>query len=219
MNDLPWLDRLAHDLRGPLGPIQTAAQLLAMPGLDEAQHAELVAMIERQSHALGTMIDQLGDWASLSQGRLVTSREACDTAWLFEHAVQRLRRPVEITRAHDAPGADGLRVEGDARRLVQAFHAMLVWRAGLDADAPVRVMITRDAAVVRFLVGDPVPRDAMSSRALADPAPEGPGLGLGLPIAAGIVAAHGGRLEFEDAGADACRLACQLPLADAPAGD
>ena len=35
MSDPALLDRLAHDLRGPLGPIQTAAELLGMEALDE----------------------------------------------------------------------------------------------------------------------------------------------------------------------------------------
>ena len=43
---VPWLDRLAHDLRGPLMPLQTAAYLLRSGHLEPERQQELFAQWE-----------------------------------------------------------------------------------------------------------------------------------------------------------------------------
>src|SRR3546814_13244690 len=51
MSDEPaWLDRLAHDLRGPLAPLQTASYLLQRDALDPARRTELRELLDRQTH-------------------------------------------------------------------------------------------------------------------------------------------------------------------------
>ena len=50
---LQWLDRLAHDLRGPLTPLQTAAYLLRSGQVTPERQQELFALIERQTRQLG----------------------------------------------------------------------------------------------------------------------------------------------------------------------
>jgi signal transduction histidine kinase len=67
----PWLDRIAHDLRGPLMPLQTAAYLLRSGQLDPVRQAELVDVIDRQTRQLSRMIEELGDWLRASQQRLI----------------------------------------------------------------------------------------------------------------------------------------------------
>ena len=42
--DYAWLDRLAHDLRGPLAPLQTASYLLQRDDLDETRR-KIYAML------------------------------------------------------------------------------------------------------------------------------------------------------------------------------
>ena len=61
--DAKWLDRLAHDLRGPLAPLQTASYLLQREDLDPARRQELLGMLERQTRRLGRMLDEIDDWA------------------------------------------------------------------------------------------------------------------------------------------------------------
>ena len=54
-----WLDRLAHDLRGPLAPLQTASYLLQRDDLDPARRTELLVLLERQTQRLARMLDEL----------------------------------------------------------------------------------------------------------------------------------------------------------------
>ena len=49
---LRGLERLAHDLRGPLAPLQTAAYLLRNGQLDDTRQLELYDLIERQTRRL-----------------------------------------------------------------------------------------------------------------------------------------------------------------------
>ncbi|HEY9400556.1 MAG TPA: histidine kinase dimerization/phospho-acceptor domain-containing protein, partial [Luteimonas sp.] len=66
---VPWLDRLAHDLRGPLTPLQTAAYLLRSGQVEGERQQELFVLIERQTQVLVRMIEELSDWTRVSQDR------------------------------------------------------------------------------------------------------------------------------------------------------
>ena len=76
------LDRLAHDLRGPLSPLQTAAYLLRRPDLEPERRDELLAIIDRQTTRLSSMVQEVSDWTRARQSRLVSRREAVVPAML-----------------------------------------------------------------------------------------------------------------------------------------
>ena len=195
--ELPWLDRLAHDLRGPLSPLQTAAYLLRSGGLDADKQAELVEMIERQTQRLASMIDEISDLARASRGRLVagSAQAVSEATLLVDYACSGIASGVP--RIEDtAPGA---RVAGDEGRLVQLLRIVLSAPYSPEADAASRVLISREGTFIRFDVDDPSAQlpDVPPEQLLQLPIPEpgDGGLGLGLVIAAAIAAAHGGRLE------------------------
>ena len=76
-HDKPWFDRLAHDLRGPLTSLQTAAYLLRTdPAGPNAK--DLADLVVRQSQRMGRMIEELDDWSRAEQRRLVDRREQVD---------------------------------------------------------------------------------------------------------------------------------------------
>ena len=56
-----WLRQLAHDLRGPLSPLQTSISLLRSGRLSEAQQTELLDTMQRQLRVLVQTIDDTGD--------------------------------------------------------------------------------------------------------------------------------------------------------------
>src|SRR5690606_14176339 len=82
-----WLDRLAHDLRGPLAPLQTATYLLQREDLDPARRAELLAMLERQAQRLARMREELDDWRRIGRGNLLGTRQESELALLLDHAL------------------------------------------------------------------------------------------------------------------------------------
>lgn len=198
MNDnttVTWLGRLAHDLRGPMGPLQMAASMIAQPGLDDTQKAELCNLVERQVSVLSQMVDELADWASLSEDRLVDRLEDTDLEWMLINAVDSLDpalRSRVVLNAHVAAN-----VEADASRLIQAFKALIEARAGLaqNESIPVTVDAITDGEV-QIVFGNPTMAGEMLEKSMDVPTPEGKGLGLALPIASAIVAAHAGHVTW-----------------------
>ena len=84
---MPWLDRVAHDLRGPLMPLQTACYLLRSGQLEPERQQELFVLVERQTQRLARMIDELDDWSRATRHTLLGAREACEPALLLDNAI------------------------------------------------------------------------------------------------------------------------------------
>ena len=208
MNAPPeWLDRVAHDLRGPLMPLQTAAYLLRSGQLDAARQRELVDVIERQTRQLARMIDELGDWMRASQQRLLGQHEDCVPALLLDYAATGagIASPVVDDRS------GGAEVQGDAQRLTQLLRTLLAYAEA--QGRPPRAEISRVGDRVRIDMIAARPADApgaatLFERPLAHAFDDG--LGLQLLLARAIAEAHGGTLQALDEG-DELRLRCELP--------
>ena len=181
-----WLERLAHDLRGPLSPVQTAVFLLRDERTGAEDRAELLDVIDRQTKRLGRMIDEVSDFVRADKGRLLVRQEAVDLDLLLEDIGPRLRDlPPEITFD---PDARNLVLHGDVVRLGQLMRAVLGFQVS-----------QADAGTPRATV-----------RRLDD------GLGLQLMIARAIATAHGGHLTARARGGDVIELDLQLPARPAP---
>jgi signal transduction histidine kinase len=207
-----WFDRIAHDLRGPLSPLQTAAWLLKSDAekMDPERRRELVEIIERQSRRLARMVDELGDWSRAQQARLLGAREPCPLQHLVDLAVGAIPGcGIEPDVGGDCAG---LQVDCDQHRLVQALKSLLEY-ALAHGDAALSMGCVDGVARIGILAGG-VPVDAESlPRLLAqpDPAPFDEGLGLRLLLARAIIEAHGGTLSATTDAAGKLRLACTLP--------
>jgi len=206
--DYAWLDRLAHDLRGPLAPLQTASYLLQRDDLDEARRKELLVMVERQVRRLSAMLEELGDWVRAGRGKLLGKCEPCEPVLMLDYALG--GAGLGGTPVHD----DGniAVVEGDAQRLTQLLRTLV--------DFAKARKVTPDVAL-RNAGGEVEVRVALPGVSAASPGalveePQGEpydeGLGLRLLLAREIARAHGGELE---AGMDGNALVfrCTLPLA------
>ena len=63
------LPKIAHDLRGPLMPLRTAAWLLRSELGEQPRAGELAQIIDRQSVRLAQLMEELADWARCMGGR------------------------------------------------------------------------------------------------------------------------------------------------------
>lgn len=208
--DHAWLDRLAHDLRGPLAPLQTATYLLRRDDLDEERRNELLATLDRQVRRLGAMLDELGDWVRADRGRLLGAREPVEPAMLLDHAL------VGAGLAGTPVDDDGqvVLVDADAQRLTQLLRTLLDFARAHDATPAISLRSGPGRITIRIAVpGAPLDApEALVREPQARPYDEG--LGLRLLLAREIARAHGGELL---AGADGGALVfrCELPLATA----
>ena len=212
MSARPWFDRVAHDLRGPLTSLQTAAWLLKNdPG--GANASELADIVVRQAQRLGRMIEELDDYGRAEQKRLVDARERVGLGALIDLA---LTGAAGCTIEPDvAPDAGALAVEGDEARLAQLFRILCLHASARDPQA--RLLVARDGAHARVTLLDHGPAlDAAQRESLLTtpqhPAPDD-GLGLRLLTARAIAEAHGGSLQALPGDGDGLRLVCLLPLA------
>jgi signal transduction histidine kinase len=209
---IPWIDRLAHDLRGPLTPLQTAAYLLHSGQVSPDRQEELFALIERQTRQLGLMIDELDDWMRAAQQRLISETEPCDPAQLLDYARVKCGSSGAGAKVDDR--ADGVLVDGDPVRLTQLLRILIAFCASL-ANAPPAIALWMTDSRLHIDVrapGAPPPAEIVA-RLLEQPQPEPYDGGLGLQplIARAIAEAHGGTLTAlaDDEG---LVLRCELPL-------
>ena len=191
--DRPLFERLVHDLKGPLSPLQTAAYLLRRQDLPPERRMELAETIERQSRRMAAMIEELGDWVRANEGRLVSRRRPVDVQMLVDLVVGGAAGCASVPEVD--PDVATACLDGDEPRLVQALAALLAHAQARDPAPPmVHAMRVGDRAV--FEIADRGPDPDTPDRLLEDPLPEpfDLGLGLRLVVATAIIRAHGGQI-------------------------
>ncbi|MCA1714678.1 MAG: hypothetical protein LC715_06070, partial [Gammaproteobacteria bacterium] len=146
---VPWLDRFAHDLRGPLTPLQTAAYLLKSGQLEPARQQELFELIERQTRRLGRMIEEVADWSRASQGRLLGPQETCEAALLLDFAVSGMAPGRSALPAITDDSGEG-RVHGDQVRLAQLLRSLVDYAAARAGGRAPAVHVWRDDDQLRI---------------------------------------------------------------------
>lgn len=212
---LTLLERLAHDLRGPLSPLQTAAYLLRRDDIEPERRDELLEIIERQTTRLSAMVQEVSDWTRARQSRLVEHRRPVAASLLVELGCAPAGPNVQL----DLPESlDTAMVDGDAQRLVQMLSTLVGFmqaKAGASgfsvrassADNALGIVI--ETAGAAWADGE---RESLFKQAQAAPFDEG--LGMRLLLAQSIAQAHGGAVGVGDALGDGVRLHVRLPLAN-----
>lgn len=212
-----FFGRLAHDLRGPLSPLQTAAYLLRRDDLDPDRKEELLRIIDRQTNRLSSMVQEVSDWMRARESRLVSRLDAVNVPMLLDLAAANLGSGTVL----EPPSSDldDAWIEADPQRLLQVLRTVVEF-LGTRA-SPVRLRVEGDGDGVVFLAVADGGRwkDADERCGLFDEpqaAPFDEGLGMRLLVARAIATAHGGTLDaIETANGDAgVRLA--VPRAPGP---
>lgn len=200
------LDRLAHDLRGPLSPLQTAAYLLRRPEIEAEQREELLSIIDRQTARLSTMVQEVSDWMRVRQSRLVVHRAPVAPALVVELAA--VSSGVDVKSQLEA-GVDDFVIDGDIQRLVQMLATLIAFMQTRTCDGPVTVRAEPGATDVVFEIATPASHWGAGEHealfATVEPVPFDEGLGMRLLIARAIAAAHGGNI-IASAAADGSAL-------------
>ena len=196
---------IAHELRGPLTPIISYAQIIARPG----QRSEIIkrgtSIIISQARRLARLISDLLDSSHVSSGQFTLLREMCDVVALAREVVEQLRPLAPYhTFVTDTPTTP-IMGNWDAGRLQQALGNLLDNAIKYSADATtITVRIWHAGNAVHISVhnqGTSIPSADIVQlfrpygRLQATSALRGSGLGL--YITKCIVDAHGGILRLE----------------------
>ena len=122
-----FLAMLAHELRNPLAPISTAAELLKLTALDEKRVRQTSDIITRQVSHMTKLVDDLLDVSRVTRGLVTLQEETLVLNNLVADAVEQVHAMLETKHHHftiDAP-AENVSVRGDRTRLIQVFSNLL----------------------------------------------------------------------------------------------
>ncbi|HEU4611266.1 MAG TPA: response regulator [Kofleriaceae bacterium] len=121
-----FLAILAHELRNPLQPLQTAVELMEHTP-DEPVPERVRSIIQRQVHHIGRLVDDLLDVARFQTGKLDLRREPLSIAAIVSEAVNDSKAGAESRKHTLSVRGDGEppQVFGDSLRLVQVLTNLL----------------------------------------------------------------------------------------------
>jgi PAS domain S-box-containing protein len=120
-----FLALLSHELRNPLAPILTAAQLIQLRG--EAVAPRLTEVILRQAHHLVRLVDDLLDVSRVARGKVTLAMKPLELANVVAKAVE-VTGPLFEQRRQElylSVPTQGLPVEADEVRLAQVISNLL----------------------------------------------------------------------------------------------
>jgi PAS domain S-box-containing protein len=204
-----FLALLSHELRNPLAPILTAAELMQLRG-DVALPREREVII-RQAHHLVRLVDDLLDVSRVARGKVTLSKRRLEIANVVAKAVESTG-PLLDQRQHDlhvSVAPEGLAVDGDETRLTQVVSNLLTNAARYTPPGGrIEVTAERQGGVVVLEVRDNGSGiDAALLPHIFDMFVQGPrtdrsqgGLGLGLSLVRTLTELHGGSVTADSAG-------------------
>jgi diguanylate cyclase (GGDEF)-like protein len=209
-----FLAMVAHELRNPLIPIQTAAGLLNRALSDEPLLAQLQAAIKRQVSLVSRLVDDLLDGSRVSAGKFRLECSVVELTGILSLAAETCRPAVEArsqrltVQLEPAP----LMVLGDPLRLGQIFSNLLdnaskytlkggeISLAAAVVDRTVQITVSDNGIGI---TADALPNIfelfMQDARALAL---HNHGLGIGLAVVRDLVEAHAGTVVARSPGRD-----------------
>ena len=216
---------VAHDLRNPVSAVKMLSGALAQSQAEQLtpEGAEQIRLIREAAVQMDRLIQDLLDVMRVETGRLVIDPIPVATSALLTDALQTLRPLVQEAGLQlELQLPDKLpKVEADAERIAQVL-SNLVGNAIKATARGGRITVSahRDGAMVRVSVVDT--GTGISAEQLphifdrfwqsTQSSIRSRGAGLGLPIAQGIVRAHGGRLWAESEQGRGAMFHFTLPL-------
>jgi signal transduction histidine kinase/ActR/RegA family two-component response regulator len=230
-----FLAVLSHELRNPLAPITNSVKVLQLllPKAD-APVLQAVEVIERQTHLLVQLVDDLLDLTRVAQGRLELHKKVIDVAGVLEQAVQ-TSGPLIKSRHHQLTTTlppNPVYLEADPARLVQVVVNLLNNAAKYTiSGGQILLSALREGeeAVIRVrdnglgISAEMLPRVFELFTRGNDPQNRSPdGLGIGLALVKQLVELHGGTVSAASEGAGrgsefVVRLPARAAAAQAPA--
>jgi len=223
-----FLAMLAHELRNPVAPIASAAEVLAQL-IGDGTARNLVGIVQRQAGQLARLLDDLLDVARVTQDRIALRTETLSLQACVELALE-TAQPLLAARAHrltiDLP-SEPLPIAADRIRIAQCIGNLLsnaakyteprghitlrAWRDG----GEVALAVTDDGiGIAPDFLAHVFELFAQGARGL-DRAQGG--LGIGLCVCKRLIDMHGGRIAAHSAGTgQGSTFTLHLPLATDP---
>jgi two-component system, OmpR family, sensor kinase len=217
-----FVDDASHELRTPIAVLRGELELALLDN-DPVQMRRAVEIAQAEAEHLSNLAVDLLVLARQRAGTLVLQRSPVDVREVVDRTVGRLRRVLDaslvvtgdpVTASLDGARLDQLVVNLVTNAVQAGAGRVQVTVAGSDADVEIDVEDDGpgfpedllNTAFDRFTRGDVARTRRSDGKALS-------GAGLGLPIAASIVRAHGGEISVSnDSALGGARVRIRLPL-------
>ncbi|HEY0137630.1 MAG TPA: ATP-binding protein [Nannocystis sp.] len=220
-----FLAMLAHELRNPLAPIRASLEIMTLRGLDDPMLRKCRDVIERQTHQLTRLVDDLLEVSRIRTGKIQLRTERVGLAVAVSRGIE-TSRPVVDARRHQLavsiPEAP-IWVRADLTRIAQVVGNLVNNAAKYTeqgGEISVRVEVEGELAVIRVRdSGIGIPQamlatvfDLFTQVSGAIDRSQG-GLGIGLALVKQLVVMHGGEVEARSEGpGSGTEFIVRLPL-------
>jgi signal transduction histidine kinase/ActR/RegA family two-component response regulator len=215
---------LAHELRNPLAPIMSGADLLSVKNHDDPLIERTAGVIGKQARHMARIIDDLLDVSRITRGQVTLKLQAVDFALVVNESLQQIRPLIESNQHHFAVSLSPVRmlVSGDHARLVQVTSNLLENAAKYTPPGGyLELKVTMDKDELCLTVGDngsgidpELMPDIFELFTQGERTPDRHqgGLGLGLALVKSLVQLHGGRVTADSPGlGKGARFSVYLP--------
>lgn len=222
-----FLAMLAHELRNPLAPISSAAELLKLNDCEGNVARQTGDIISRQVQHLTDLVDDLLDVSRVTRGLVTLQKEVVDINVVLDDSVEQVRALIDSKRQHLSvfPSRKSVLVEGDRTRLVQIFANIINNAAKYTPEQGyIVVQLTTLGHEVEVVVEDNgigISQDLIAhifdlfTQAERSPDRSQGGLGLGLALVKSLTELHDGSVSVTSAGPGrGSRFAVRLPLVE-----
>jgi signal transduction histidine kinase/CheY-like chemotaxis protein len=207
-----FLAMLAHELRNPLAPIGSAAQILSIAGHDEQRVRRTSEIIRRQVDHMTSLINDMLDVSRVTSGLITLDKHKLDVKQIVAESVEQVWPSIERRRHRFSllSCPDFTTVVGDRKRLVQVIANLLQNAAKYTPDAGIiSLEVKRCNAEILITVSDngigmdadllPHVFELFTQGKRSSDRSQG-GLGLGLALVKSLVLLHGGRVTAASGG-------------------
>ncbi len=225
-----FLAMLAHELRNPLAPIRSAAEVLSRATPGAAFKDAAIGIIKRQSAHLTRLVDDLLDVSRINEGRIELRRQPVDLRAVVSQAMESVD-PAVRDKQHELDlqlPEEPVFVLGDHARLVQCVSNLLTnavkytdagGRIGLELRCEAGQVLVRVSdsgiGIAPSLLPNLFELFVQGERTLDRS--QG-GLGIGLSVVRRLIAMHQGEVIARSAGrGQGATFEIRLPAIDAPA--
>jgi PAS domain S-box-containing protein len=224
-----FLAVLSHELRNPLAPIRTAADLIC----EEAKALPVVQkacrILHRQLEVMVHLVNDLLEAARITSGKVRLEKRTLDAREIAEHAVESVRPLITSRQQRLSIALDDrpIPIDADPVRLEQIITNLLTNAAKYTPDGG-NIWLTVDTqgheAIVRVRDnGEGIAPEVLPtlfklfSQAERSEAHSGGGMGIGLSLVRGLVELHHGTVEAQSPGlGEGSEFAVRLPLSASP---
>jgi len=219
-----FLSMLAHELRNPLAPIQSAVDLMRLAEIEDSDLNAARDVIARQVAHLVRLVDDLLDVSRITLGKIRLNLEPLDATQIVPDAIE-ISRPLIDVGGHQlsvSVAKGPLPISGDRARLAQVLSNLLNNAAKYTPPGgSIALSVQEEGGEVVFRVRDsgvgiPAPMlgkifDLFTQLENSIDRSQG-GLGIGLTLVREVVELHRGRVEVFSAGpGQGCEFQVRIP--------